>query len=98
VAKGYLVVTLELTNPDAYGPYREQVPALIERHGGRYLVRGGAIEALEGTPEFSRVVVVEFPSVDAVKSFYNDSDYQRIIPLRTDNAQGTLIVAEGISG
>lgn len=97
MAKGYLIATLELTNPDAYGPYRDQVPALIERHGGRYLVRGGAIEALEGKAEFSRVVVVEFPSVGAVKSFYNDADYQRIVPLRTDNAEGTLIVAEGVS-
>mgnify|MGYP003577264285 CR=1 FL=1 len=94
--KGYLVATLVLTDPDAYGPYREQVPALIERHGGRYLVRGGAVEALEGVADFSRVVVVEFPSVAAVRSFYSDPDYQRIVPLRTDNAQGTLIVAEGV--
>ena len=41
MAKGYLVATLDLTNPDAYGPYRDQVPAIIDRHGGRYLVRGG---------------------------------------------------------
>ena len=98
MAKGYLVATLDLTNPDAYGPYRDQVPAIIERHGGRYLVRGGAMEPLEGEAKFSRVVVVEFPSVDAVKSFYTDPEYQRIIPLRTENAQGTLIVAEGVSG
>ena len=96
--KGYLVATLDLTNPEAYGPYREQVPALIERHGGSYLVRGGAVEALEGQADFSRVVVVEFPSVEAVRSFYHDPDYQRILPLRTDNAQGTLIVAEGVAG
>lgn len=94
--KGYLVATLDLHNPDAYGPYRDQVPALIERHGGRYLVRGGAVEALEGQADFSRVVVVEFPSVEAVKAFYNDPDYQHILPLRTDNASGTLIVAEGV--
>ena len=94
--KGYLVATLDLHNPNAYGPYRDQVPALIERHGGRYLVRGGAVEALEGQTDFSRVVVVEFPSVEAVKAFYNDPDYQRIIPLRTDNASGTLIVAKGV--
>ena len=96
--KGYLVATLNVSDPVAYEPYREQVPALIQRHGGRYLVRGAAFEALEGEPAFSRLVVVEFPTVEAARSFYDDPNYQRIIAHRTDNAQGTLIIAEGLGG
>ena len=74
------------------------MPALIERHGGRYLVRGGAFETLEGNADFSRLVVVEFPTVDAARAFYGDPEYQRIIDHRTDNARGTLVIAEGMSG
>ena len=96
--KGYLVATLEVSDPIAYEPYREQVPALIERHGGRYLVRGGAFEALEGEAGYNRVVLVEFPTVEAARSFYRDPAYQAIIAHRTDNAEGTLIIAEGVGG
>ena len=96
--KGYLIATLNVGDPVAYEPYREQVPALIERHGGRYLVRGSAFEALEGEPAFSRLVVVEFPTVEAARAFYRDPDYQAIIAHRTDNAEGTLIIANGLGG
>ena len=96
--KGYLVATLDVTDEAAYEPYRLRVPALIERHGGRYLVRGGTFEAIEGSAEFSRLVVVEFPSVQAAKAFYADPDYQQIIAQRIDNAAGTLLIAEGIAG
>ncbi len=97
MAKGYLVASLDVIDSEAYEPYRVQVPALIERHGGRYLVRGGSFATLEGTAPFSRLVVVEFPSVDAARGFYDDPDYQAIIAHRTDNATGTLLIAEGVS-
>ena len=95
--KGYLVATLEVSDEAAYEPYRLHVPTLIERHGGRYLVRGGSFDAIEGSADFSRLVVVEFPSPGAARAFYNDPDYQRIIRHRTDNAAGTLVIADGIS-
>lgn len=95
MAKGYLVATLDVRDAEAYEPYRQQVPAIIARHGGRYLVRGGTFEALEGDAAFSRLVVVEFPSTDAARAFYDDPDYQGIISHRTDNASGTLVIAEG---
>ncbi len=96
--RGYLVASLEVSDLEAYEPYRLQVPALIERHGGRYLVRGGALQTLEGDADFSRLVVVEFPSVEAARGFYDDPDYQRIIAHRTDNATGTLVIVEGAAG
>lgn len=97
MAKGYLIASLEVADETAYEPYRLKVPQLIERHGGLYLVRGGAFEAIEGSTDFSRLVVVEFPSVEAARAFYDDPDYQRIIRHRTDNARGTLLIAEGLA-
>jgi uncharacterized protein (DUF1330 family) len=95
MAKGYLVASLDVRDTEAYAPYREQVPEIIARHGGRYLVRGGGFQVLEGDAPFSRLVVVEFASVEAARAFYDDPDYRRIISHRTDNASGTLVIAEG---
>ena len=95
MAKGYLVAALDVRDPEAYAPYREQVPGIIARHGGRYLVRGGDFQVLEGDAPFSRLVVVEFPSVGAARAFYDDPDYRRIIHHRTGNSNGTLVIAEG---
>ena len=97
MARGYLVASLDVRDAEAYAPYREQVPEIIARHGGRYLVRGGDFEVMEGEAPFSRLVVVEFASVEAARAFYDDPDYRRIISRRTDNASGTLVIAEGCS-
>ena len=97
MAKGYLIGMLDVRDADAYAPYRDQVPAIIERHGGRYLARGGALDAVEGQAPFTRLVIVEFPSMEAVHTFYRSDEYQRIISHRTNNAAGMVMIAEGIS-
>jgi uncharacterized protein (DUF1330 family) len=94
--KAYLVANVEVADADAYEPYRREVPALIERHGGRYLARGGAIEVLEGNPDYSRLVIVEFPTLDAARNFYGDPDYQRIMTVRIDNAASSIVIAHGV--
>ena len=60
----YIIVQIEVTDPETFETYRQQVPAIIERHGGEYLVRGGAMEVLEGDWPLPRVVVLKFPSMD----------------------------------
>ena len=97
MAKGYLIGMLDVRDAEAYAPYRDQVPAIIERHGGRYLARGGALDAVEGQPPFTRLVIVEFPSMDAVRGFYHSEEYQQIIAHRTNNAAGMVMIAEGVS-
>ena len=59
----YLYATLDVTDPAAYEQYRQKVPALIAAHGGRYLVRGGATEVLEGNAQPLRQVILEFPDM-----------------------------------
>lgn len=92
---GYLIAHLEVTDPQGFEAYRAAVPAVIERFGGRYLVRGGQVEALEGEWSVPRLVIVAFDSVAAARRFYESPEYQAILPLRLKAARGTLVIAEG---
>ena len=93
---GYIIAQLEVTDPAGFEKYREVVPEVIARHGGRYLVRGGALEVLEGEWPAPRLVVVAFDSLEAAKRFYHSADYQEILPLRTAASRGNVIVVEGV--
>ena len=95
MAKAYLVAQIEVHDPLGYDAYRSRTGAVIERFGGRFLVRGGTLHPLEGEPDFSRLVIIEFPDLDAAKGFYDSPDYQALIPHRTDNARSMLLIAEG---
>ena len=93
----YVIAHLEITDPEPFGQYREQVPALIEKHGGRYLIRGGEAETLEGDWPVPRLVVIEFESGEAAKRFYNSPEYQAILPLRLAGAKGDLAIVQGVT-
>ena len=93
---GYLLVGLEATDPSAYEEYKAQVPALIAAHGGRYLVRGGAVEVLEGTWEPKRAVVLEFPDMASLKAFWQDPAYLPLRAVRECAATSNLVAVEGI--
>lgn len=93
----YVIAHLEITDPEPFGQYREQVPALIEKHGGRYLIRGGEAETLEGAWPVPRLVVIEFESNEAAKRFYNSPEYQAILPLRLAGAKGDLAIVQGVT-
>ncbi len=92
---GYIIAEVEVTDPDTYATYRAQTPGVIERYGGRFIVRGGNAELLEGDREPARIVVIEFPDVAAARRFYNSPDYQAIIGIRQRAATSRLILVEG---
>ncbi len=92
----YFIVELEITDPAGYEEYRRRVPATIERHGGRYLVRGGTLETIEGTWTPKRVVVLEFPSAEQAKRWYHSPEYDELKPLRHRTARGSIILVEGV--
>ena len=93
----YIYASGEVTDPAAYELYRQQVPALIARHGGRFLVRGGAAQRLEGEGEPpSRQVLLEFPDMAHLQAFYKDPDYAPLIALRQRASTLTLIAIEGV--
>ena len=67
MAKGYIVAEIEVTNAEGYEQYRQKVPATIAAHEGRYVVKAGAAELLEGTGSLGRMVVLEFDSRELAK-------------------------------
>ena len=92
----YLVAEMEVSDPETYARYRARVPEVVAAHGGRFLVRGGTVDAREGAPPAGRVVVIEFPDLAAARRFYDGPDYQAILPLRLAASQGRLYLVEGV--
>jgi len=93
----YLYATLDVTDPVAYEQYRQKVPALIAAHGGRYLVRGGATEVLEGEAQPLRQVILEFPDMAKLKAFYHSPAYQTQVAVRQGASRGGVLLAiEGV--
>lgn len=91
----YLIVQLNVTNAEKFASYRDAVPPVVETFGGRYLVRGGAVEVLEGSHDGRRVVVFEFPSVGAIKRFWHSPGYAEVKPLRENAAEVDAWVMPG---
>jgi uncharacterized protein (DUF1330 family) len=93
----YLHADVEITDPVAYETYRQQVPAMIAAHGGRYLVRGGAVEVLEGERTPRRQVILEFPDMTHLKAFYGSPEYRRLIEIRQGASVGSVVAIEGVA-
>lgn len=94
--KAYIVGHVDIHDMESYKAYMAQVPAVIRAHGGRYLVRGGDPETLEGTAPGPRAVVLEFPDRNAANSFYNSAAYTKIRSIRQAASAGVLVVMDGL--
>jgi uncharacterized protein (DUF1330 family) len=92
----YLVAQVRIHDPTTYQAYREAVPPLVERFGGRFRARGGELEVLEGDWPMPRLVIIEFPSRDAARRFYDSPEYQKILPLRQGASEGNVVIVEGV--
>lgn len=95
---GYLIANLDVTDAATFNEYRQKVEPVIERYGGRYIVRGGAIETLEGGLPLKRLVVLEFPTLDAARRFYHSADHAPLKKLRHGNTNSDLVLIEGYTG
>lgn len=95
---GYLIANLEVHDAATYDQYRQKVGAVIAQYGGRFIVRGGAIEPVEGDLLWKRLVVLEFPSYEAAQRFYHSKEYAPLIALRSGAAKCDIVLAEGYSG
>ena len=91
----YFIAEVEVTNPAGYEAYRPLAGASIAQYGGKFLVRGGKAELLEGSPDPARVVVIEFADVAAAKRWYNSPEYQEALKIRLANSKGRVLFAEG---
>ena len=94
----YLMAMMDVHDGDAYEAYKEQVPALIAKHGGTYIVRGGAIDVVEGAWPGARTAVLEFPDYQAAKDFIDDPAYQPVAAIRQQAATSHLWLVEGVPG
>ena len=92
----YVIAEIDITDPAAYEGYRKQVPAVIARYGGKYIVRGGKVESLEGGWSPKRIAVVEFPSMEQALKFYRSPEYAPLIKIRQKASRGKLVIVEGV--
>jgi len=92
----YVIADVEVKDPETYAEYRRQVLPLVERHGGRFIVRGGVHRVLEGDWRPGRVVVIEFPDMAALDAWYRSPEYAALIRLRQGVSRGSLIAVEGV--
>jgi uncharacterized protein (DUF1330 family) len=91
----YIIAEIQVTDPTAYEGYRPLAAASVARYGGRYAVRGGNIDLLEGEPEPERIVVIEFPDADAARRWYRSGEYQKALKIRQSASRGRVFLVEG---
>ena len=92
----YLIADIEIVDAEGFAEYRRLIPAVLAAHGGKYLARGGACEVLEGAWTPQRAVIVEFPSMEALKAFYGAPEYQALLALRKKTTRSNVIALDGI--
>lgn len=92
----YVIGEIEVTDPATYADYGKQVLATIQKYGGRFVVRGGAIDPLEGGWTPKRIVVLEFPTMAKAREWYDSKEYGPLITLRQKASRGKLIAVEGV--
>jgi len=91
----YLIIEITVKNPELYSKYVERVPEVVEKHGGRYLVRGGRVTPVSQTWHPERIIVVEFPGVEDVRRCFASPEYRELAPLREQATVSKAIVVEG---
>jgi uncharacterized protein (DUF1330 family) len=96
IVTAYVIYQGEVLDPERYDQYRTKAAESILAAGGRYLVRGGDIEVLEGDPPASRTVVLEFRSREAALAWYRSSEYTEIRKIRDGAALARMYVVDGV--
>jgi uncharacterized protein (DUF1330 family) len=93
---GYIVADIEITDPSEYQTYAQQTAATLERYGGKFLARGGNPETLEGDWKTKRLVVIEFPSIEQAKGWYDSPEYSAIKGIRHRSANSNILLVQGV--
>jgi uncharacterized protein (DUF1330 family) len=92
----YVIVDIEVKDPALYEEYRRVVPASIEKYGGKFVVRGGKFEVVEGDWQPKRLVILEFESFEQAKRWYNSEEYSGPKDLRFKSANSQMVFVEGL--
>ena len=92
---GYVVAQMTVTDPDAFADYPGQAGPTVAAFGGRYVVRGGPIDNIEGDWSPGRMVIIEFDSVERAKAWYDSQIYEEAKALRIRSTMSSLMIVEG---
>jgi uncharacterized protein (DUF1330 family) len=92
----YVIANITILDPVRYEDYKRMVPATLAPFGGRFIARGGETDVLEGDWRPSRLVLLEFPSVERARAWWHSPEYAEARALRQATSEGTLIILPGV--
>jgi len=92
----YVIADIEVTDAAAYEEYKKATPGSLAPYGGRFLVRGGAVEVLEGNWSPRRLILLEFENIERARAWWNSEEYRAAKALRHASSRGSLILVEGM--
>jgi uncharacterized protein (DUF1330 family) len=93
---GYVIVNITIRDPARYEEYKRLAAPTVSAYGGRYLVRGGPVDAREGAWTPSRLVVLEFPSMERARAWWDSPEYAPAKAIRQSCAETQLVITEGM--
>jgi uncharacterized protein (DUF1330 family) len=92
----YIIVDVDVKDAKAFEPYKQPTAASVAQYGGKFIVRSSEYEVLEGSWRPTRLVVIEFPSVEAAKRWYESPEYQKVMPIRLQHAVSKMLLVNGV--
>ena len=92
----YIVLRVEITDPEQYKEYRQRTPPALQKYGAKFIARSSTVETLEGEPENRRVVIIEFETMEQARNFYNSPEYQSAKVFREGAADAQFILIDGV--
>ena len=92
----YMLVDLDVHDPEGFEKYKTEVPALIAKHGGEYIVRGGEFDVIEGDWQPNRLVFFRFPNRQAIHDLFDDPEYAELKALRHRTANSIVVAVDGV--
>lgn len=92
----YVIINNEILDDSAFTAFRQRISSTVESHGGKYLVRGGEVELVEGSWSVDRVVVVEFADVSGARAWLNSEEYKELKKIRERCANANIVIVQGV--
>ncbi len=92
----YVIASVTVKDSDGYEEYRQHTLPSLQPFGGKFIVRGGPVDILEGQWQPKRLVIIEFESIEKARSWYNSAEYTRIKAIRQRTAETDMIMVEGV--
>ena len=91
----YMIIQITILNHELYARYVEEVPEIIKKHGGRYLVRGGKVVPMFGNWNPERIILIEFETMEQLRNCFDSPEYLKIAPFRENSTVTNSIIVNG---